>query len=149
MPCISSIGVYSLSRCPPVCTRLPPHPSPTVGRIPTSPRRSAQQAPRPAPSRAHSFPVVVFPGESLLGPSVGGGGLFGGCVTECMPATDSNGSGNVDVADAVHIFNWRLQPEPAPAGLHPAPSAPFPNCGTDPNVVTEAECLAGSTTCFY
>ena len=72
--------------------------------------------------------------------------LFGGRVTECMPAADSNGSGNVDVTDAMHIFNWRLQPEPVPAGLHSAPSAPFPNCGTDPNV-TEAECPAGSTTC--
>lgn len=72
---------------------------------------------------------------------------YGGAEPGCRAAADSNDDGARDLSDAVYIFNFQLQPGADPGSLFPAPPAPFPTCGTDPDV-TEEDCPMGSTTCM-
>lgn len=73
--------------------------------------------------------------------------FYGGRVTRCRAAADANDDAKVDLADALYILRYQLQPGSTPSNLYPKPPAPFPGCGTAPNV-TFAECPAGSTVCM-
>jgi hypothetical protein len=73
--------------------------------------------------------------------------FYAGPETVCKPAADSNADDKVDLADAMYIFNYRLQPGATSDNLFPAPSAPFPDCGTADDATVE-NCPMGSTTCM-
>ncbi len=75
------------------------------------------------------------------------GSLFYGTEqTACGPAADANNDGSVNMADAMHVIYWRVQPGATPGNLFPAPAAPFPSCGTAEGVTLE-DCPVGSTSC--
>ncbi|MGE3166176.1 MAG: hypothetical protein AB7O52_14815 [Planctomycetota bacterium] len=57
----------------------------------------------------------------------------GGPSSSCVEACDANDDGSVDAADAMFTFFYQLLDGPAP-------SAPFPNCGTDPSDPIGADC---------
>jgi hypothetical protein len=59
-----------------------------------------------------------------------------GC-SDCADASDVNDDGEVDVADAIYMINWRFA-DGAP------PPAPFPECGSDPSPDDLGECMPGS-----
>ncbi len=73
--------------------------------------------------------------------------FYGGRATRCKAAADANDDAKVDLSDALYIFQYQLQPGRTPSTLYPKPPAPFPGCGTAPNV-TFADCPRGSTVCM-
>ena len=70
----------------------------------------------------------------------------GGETTACMPAANADSNDEINMSDAMYIFNWRLQPNRTPDNLAPAPGAPFPNCGTAADATLE-NCPIGSHAC--
>jgi hypothetical protein len=73
--------------------------------------------------------------------------FYAGQMTACKPAADANADSLIDLSDALFIFNYRLQPGVSPGNLFPAPSAPFPDCGSAEGVTLE-DCPQGSHVCF-
>ena len=59
--------------------------------------------------------------------------FHGGPRSLCLDASDCNDDGVLTLTDALYCFNWQLR-----AG--PAPSAPYPACGTDPAAGTSMGC---------
>lgn len=59
----------------------------------------------------------------------------GGPASSCNEACDANNDGAVDAADAMYTFFYQLLDGPAPP-------APFPNCGTDPEDPIGADCTS-------
>jgi hypothetical protein len=85
--------------------------------------------------------------------------FYGRTRTACLAAANANGDRNpktgreqVDIADAMYLFNWQLQPGATPGNLFPPPPPPTPtgrrlaDCGSVPEVLEE-DCPAGSTLC--
>ena len=73
--------------------------------------------------------------------------FYQGDATACLAAADANADGSRDLTDAMFIFSYWLQPAATADNLFPAPSDPFPNCGTAEGVTFE-QCAMGSTTCM-
>ena len=64
--------------------------------------------------------------------------FLAGASSTCPASRDANGDGGADAADAVYIFTYRFSDGPAP-------SDPFPDCGTsvgqdDPDVCAASGC---------
>ncbi|MFQ5655667.1 MAG: hypothetical protein ACE5GW_13175, partial [Planctomycetota bacterium] len=66
------------------------------------------------------------------------GALFrGGDPPDCISACDANGSGDLNVTDAVYLVKWLLE------GMEPPPP-PFPHCGWQRDAV---DCSGGRHGC--
>ena len=72
--------------------------------------------------------------------------FYDGPDTACPAAADANSDGMVDLADALYIIRYQLQPDVSAGDLFPPPGAPFPDCGTDPDVGFEL-CPEGGSAC--
>lgn len=70
--------------------------------------------------------------------------FYSGPPSVCPAAADANSDGLRDLGDALFIFEYWLQAAASSGGpLAPPPAAPFPGCGTHPQV-SFAECPSSS-----